>query len=368
MTYEIGLVFIIIVILLVTLYKEWTWPALALFVAVIILTVAGVLSPKEALSGFANEQLAVIVMLLLMSDIVKQSSLVNKLFDLIFKGTRTTNGFVARMMAYVAVSSAFFNNTPLVAMMMPYVYNWSKKNKVSPSRILIPLSYAAILGGCLTLVGTSTNLIVNGMAIDAGFESLKVFDFIYVGLPMLLIGVMYILLFGKKLLPDREDVIEDFVKSAREYLIEARVKPGSPLIGRTIVDAKLRHLEGVFLVEILRRNKLITPVTPHEVLEEDDTLFFTGATGAIGDLTSPSMGLSLPEAADIPEAGKSIVEIVISHNSRLMGGKIQDSDFRGKFDGSILAVHRNRENLSGKIGEIVLRAGDVLLVLIGEDF
>ncbi|MBL4577323.1 MAG: SLC13 family permease [Flavobacteriales bacterium] len=366
MSFEIILVLVVILFLLVALYREWLWPPVLFFISIVVLTLAGIISPKEALGGFANDQVAVIVILLILSEIIRHSSLVDKMFDRIFKGAKSVNGFLIRMMAYVSVSSAFFNNTPLVAMMMPYVHAWSNKNNISPSRLLIPLSYAAILGGCMTLVGTSTNLIVNGMAIESGLDGLNVFDFIYVGAPMLVIGFFYLLLFGKRLLPDTPDVVEEFVQSAREYLVEVKVNKDSPLIGKSIMEAKLRHLEGLFLVEIIRGEKLITPVSPREVLQAGDGLIFTGVTSAIKDLEN--MGLSLPKASEIPDSGKSIIELVISHNSRLIGSKIQDSDFRAKYDGSILAVHRNREHLSGKIGMIEIRAGDVLLVLIGPDF
>jgi len=170
------------------------------------------------------------------------------------------------------------------------------------------------------------------------------------------------------LLPDTKDMVEDFVQSSREYLIEAKVNSDSPLINKSIMEAKLRHLKGLFLVEIVRGDKLITPVSPYEVLQAGDGLIFTGVTSAISDLEKPSMGLSLPKPTEARDTGMNIIELVISHNSRLIGSKIQDSDFRGKYDGSILAVHRNRENLSGKIGEIEIRAGDVLLALIGPDF
>jgi len=368
MSAEIIIVLVVILFLLVALYREWLWPPVIFFISVAVLTLSGIITPQEALGGFANDQVAVIVILLILSEIVRHSSLVDKMFDAIFSGANSVNSFLWRMMGYVSISSAFFNNTPLVAMMMPYVHSWATKNGISPSRLLIPLSYAAILGGCMTLVGSSTNLIVNGMAIEAGLEGLNIFDFVYVGFPMLILGFLYLLLFGKKLLPDTKDMVEDFVQSSREYLIEAKVNSDSPLINKSIMDAKLRHLKGLFLVEIVRGDKLITPVSPHEVLQAGDGLIFTGVTSAISDLEKPAMGLSLPKATEAKETEMNIIELVISHNSRLIGSKIQDSDFRGKYDGSILAVHRNRENLSGKIGEIEIRAGDVLLALIGPDF
>ena len=368
MSAEIVIVLLVILFLLVSLYREWLWPPVIFFISVAVLTLSGIITPEEALGGFANDQVAVIVILLILSEIIRHSSLVDKMFDAIFSGANSVNSFLWRMMGYVSISSAFFNNTPLVAMMMPYVHGWSTKSGISPSRLLIPLSYAAILGGCMTLVGTSTNLIVNGMAIEAGLDGLNIFDFVYVGFPMLILGFLYLLFFGKRLLPDTKDMVEDFVQSSREYLIEAKVNSDSPLINKSIMEAKLRHLKGLFLVEIVRGDKLITPVSPYEVLQAGDGLIFTGVTSAISDLDKPAMGLSLPKPTEAKEKGMNIIELVISHNSRLIGSKIQDSDFRGKYDGSILAVHRNRENLSGKIGEIEIRAGDVLLALIGPDF
>ena len=183
-----ALVFAVIIFLLVALYSGKLRAEVSFFIAVTVLIIAGVLSPSEALAGFANEQLAVIMLLLVISDIIRKTDVINLVFNQLFRGTKTVSGFVFRMVAFVAPTSAFFNNTPLVAMMMPYVYSWSKKNKISPSKLLIPLSYAAILGGCMTLVGTSTNLVVNGMAVDAGFNSLNIFDFAWVGFPMVLVG------------------------------------------------------------------------------------------------------------------------------------------------------------------------------------
>ena len=368
MSPELILIFIVIVFLLVMLYTDRLMPSVVFLIAVTVLTIGGVITPTQALSGFANDQLAVIVMLLVLSGVVRRSAMVEHLFAKMFPKSQSTIAFKAKMMGAVSVSSAFFNNTPLVAMMMPYVYDWCKKKKIAPSRMLIPLSYAAILGGCCTLIGSSTNLIVNGMAIEAGLESLQIFDFVYVGIPMLVIGIGFLLIFGKSLLPERSDVKDAYVEMSRKYLVETVIKPGSELIGKSIAEAQLRHLEGVFLVEIIRNDRVITPVSPEENLEEGDTLIFSGVTSAIDDLTKQEMGLSLPKACAIPNSERRIAEVVISQNSRLLGKKIQDSDFRGQYDGSILAVHRNRENLTGKIGEIEIKAGDVLLVLAGSDF
>lgn len=361
-------VFGVIAFLVVTLYTEWVRPAISFMIAVIALLLSQVISPQEALEGFANEQLAVIVLLLIIGGMFSKTRVLQALFKGIFKKGISSRSFLFRMMGSVGISSAFLNNTPLVAIFMPLVHSWSKENGKAPSRFLIPLSYASILGGCITLLGTSTNLIANGLAVEAGEKSLGIFDFAWVGGAMMVVGFLFLLFFSQKLLPDHKGNIEKLV-ARREYFLETMVKAGSKLIGKSIEEAELRNLQGLFLVEIVRGDKLIRPVGPTEVLEEEDVLLFAGDPEAISDLTRPGQGLSLPKHAQITmQETNDIVEVVISPNSRLVNQKVQDSDFRGRYDGAILAIKRDGERLHGKIGEITLKAGDLLLVLAGKDF
>ena len=366
-SFPMALVFAVIAFLLVALYSGKLRAEVSFFIAVTVLTVAGILTPSEALSGFANEQLAVIILLLVISDIIRKTDAIDLVFNRLFKGTRSVSGFIARMVAFVAPSSAFFNNTPLVAMMMPYVYSWSKRNNISSSKLLIPLSYAAILGGCMTLVGTSTNLVVNGMAVEAGFESLDIFDFVWVGFPMVLIGGFYLTLFSDKILPSHKDAMDEFKEGWREYFVETEIAASSPLIGKTVLEAGLRSLSGNFLVEIVRKSNVITPVSPNHVLRAKDRLIFTGETNSIPELVKPELGLSLPQESTSSELS-NVVEVVISHNSWLIGRRVKNTHFRGKYDAAIVAVHRNGGKISGKIGSVVLQAGDVLLLFAGKDF
>ena len=366
---QVWVVFAVIAFLIVSLYKEFFRPAFTFMLVTVLFVALEILTPTEALAGFANEQLAVIVLLLILGNIFSKTTVVDVVFGGFFKKNDSPKSFLTKMMSGVGVSSAMVNNTPLVAMLMPYVYSWSKKNKFSPSKFLIPLSYASILGGCVTLIGTSTNLIANGMAVESGEESLGIFDFAWVGLPMLVIGLAYLYFFCDKMLPGSTSVTEQLLTNQREYFLETHVKQQSPLIGKTVEEGDLRSMDGLFLVEILRGEKIISPVAPTEVLEQDDVLFFAGNPESIAELTKPKMGLSLPKFCDIPLQEKNdIVEIVVSHNSQLAGKKVRESDFRGKYDGAILAIHRNGEKLWGKIGEITLQSGDVLLVLAGRDF
>lgn len=369
LTPSIILLFCTIAFLLSSLYLEWFKPTVSFFIAILIFIFGGILSPEQALQGFANEQLAVIVLLLIISDIFKKSSVVNVIFYRLFGKSKTLNSFQFGMMTVVASFSAFFNNTPLVAMMMPYTNNWAVKNKIAPSKLLIPLSYAAILGGCVTLVGTSTNLIVNGLAIDAGFDSLSIFDFTAVGLPMLIIGVIYLVLFGSKLLPDTLSTKEEGVRSNREFLVETHIKSNSNLINKTVELAGFRALKDLYLVEVVRKDLSFSPVAPDFVLQENDSLIFAGETEALEEIKEGNLGLTLPKIVDRLIVEKSSTnEVVVSYNSFLIGKKVKETDFRARFDAAIVAIHRNGERLTGKIGNMELKAGDVLLVFSGSNF
>lgn len=361
------LVGISVLFLLIALYSGKIRAEVAFFSAVMFLTVFGVLTPKEAISGFANEQLAVIILLLILSDTIRKTNVMDALFNRLFKGTKSQRSFVGRMMLFIAPASAFFNNTPLVAMMMPYVHSWSKRNGMSPSKLLIPLSFVTIVGGCMTLVGTSTNLIVNGLAVDAGLPSLDIFDFTWIGLPLAVVGGLYLFFFSDKLLPTHKDAVDEFSEDWREYFVETEVGQTSALIGKTIQQAGLRNLKGNFLVEIVRNERIITPVSPTHILRSHDRLIFTGGLDTIQDMVKAEMGLSLPKTCESDHLS-DVVEVVISYNSSLIGKTVKDSDFRGKYDAAIVAVHRNGEKLSGKLGDIELEAGDALLLFAGRDF
>lgn len=367
------LVFVVLLFILISLYREILGPAFTFLVGVIVLGIFGVLTPSEILRGFANEQIAVILLLLLLGDVIRRTAVVEVIFDRLFKSARSTRGFLSRMTLLISGFSAFLNNTPLVAVMIPYVHSWCKRNNISPSKFLMPLSYAAILGGCATLIGTSTNLIVNGLVVDQtiipDLEPLKIFDFVAVGAPMIIIGWLYLMLFGEKLLPSRPDTLTQFSLGNREYLLEAKVRDKSPLIGQTIEEAGLQHKPGFHIVEIWRRGYKITVFGSDFLLDRGDILIFAGETQAIADMIGSSAGLVIPEVGMLTHKARTeVVEVVVSQNSTIANKTVRAANFRSKYDAAIISVHRNGELIKGKIGEVVLRSGDVLLLFTGENF
>ncbi|WP_457622332.1 SLC13 family permease [Persephonella sp.] len=368
MSFEVLILLSVILFLIVGLYLEIFHPAAVFFIAVSILVLSGILSPSEALSGFSNEQIATIILLLLVSNLIQKMGIINYYFSKILKENLTYKQFLGKMFFTVSSLSSFLNNTPIVAMLIPYVYDWSRKKRIAPSKLLIPLSYAAILGGTITLIGTSTNLLVNGLVVENNLEPLEILDFAYVGIPATIAGFLYMFFIGYKLLPDRKDVLESFLERKKEYIVETIIKKNSPLVGKSVKEAQLRNLKGLFLIEIIRSHKKIYPVSPEEILEENDILIFAGQTDSITDLISSKSGLSLPEFCVVDDEKVDVVEVVISNNSSLINKKVRDTDFRAKFDAAILAVHRNGEKLRGKIGEISLKPGDLLLLITGKDF
>lgn len=368
LTFDIAIVTGVILFLIIFLYKEWISATLTFFIAIVVLVLSNVISPKQALEGFANEQLATIVLLLLVGQVLNKSEAVDTIFKKFLKPTDTPNNFRIKMLGSVGLSSSVFNNTPLVAMLMPFVYSWAKKKNQPVSRYLLPLSYASILGGCITLIGTSTNLVVSALAEEYGELPLNMFDFTLIGSIMFVIGIVYLFFFGNRILRNRVLVQDDDNKSDRKFFFETTINTASQLIGKTIEEGGLRNLIGLYVVELQRGDKIIRPVSSNEILMEGDCLFFAGGVEEIKSLNVKALGLSYPNSVDYIGGDRKIAEIVVSHNSKFAGLKIKNSEIRGKYDCAILAIHRNGERVWGQLGQVVLRPGDVLLIAPGNDF
>ena len=364
-----AIVLMTIIGMMLALFKDWAKPVLIFLAANILFLMFGITSSADMLSGLANESLLSVLLLLVVSDVIRKSGLLDVAFKSLFPKQLTYRGFLLRKATIVTFISGFVNNTPLVAILMPYVYQWCRQKGISPSKVMLPLSYTTILGGTLTLVGTSTNLVVNGFVTQAGFKPLGFFDFTLAGMGVASVGILYVVFIMPNFLPDRKGLLENYNQSLREYIVETRIAKNSPLIDKTIEQAGLRHLKGLYLAEIIRGDELIPAVAPTEKLEEGDVLIFAGETETIVDLLQSNPGLSLP--GSILKGGKekaNVVECIVSAQSSLIGQTFRDSNFRALFNASVVAVSRNGERVRGKLGELVLEQGDLLLLMTGHDF
>jgi di/tricarboxylate transporter len=351
------------------LYKEIIKPVLVFVLAIIILLASGVISTQEALSGFSNEQIAVIFLLLLVSDLIKRSGALDMYVFRLFRSNLGYRHFLLRMGTVVSGVSAFVNNTPLVALMMPYAYDWARRKRISASKVLMPLSMSAIIGGTLTLIGTSTNLVVSGLAVSSGYEPLGMFAFTPIALPIVILVILYMVIFSNKLLPKRKDALTEFKEHTREYVIETKVPEGSIYAGKTLDDNKLRQLRGLYVVELIRGDRRIAPVSPRDVIQAGDILIFAGETDTVIDLMNNRRDLVPADFADYPTTGRSdVVEAIVAPTSSLQNKPVNTTNFRQNFDAAIVAVNRDGEKISGKVGDIELRNGDLLLLLAGKEF
>lgn len=367
---DILTVYGVVLCMLILLYREYVQPALIFLFAILVFYAKGIIDIDEIVAGFSNQQILLIFLLLIISDTIKKTAALDDFIQKLFNPKLTFKGFIFRMGLLVSGLSAWLNNTPVVAFTTPYVYDWAKKKGISPSKVMIPLSFAAILGGTATLIGTSTNLIVNGLATDAGLPGLELFDFYYIGIPLIVVGLLYLAFISYGILPKRKTFATEYLEKRKEYTVETYVSENSELKGKTVEEANLRNLKGLFLVEIVREEKVIAPVTPREVIRENDILIFAGDTETVADLvkTRKGLSLSLPPDCNIKQENIEVVEVVISSKSYLVGRKAKKANFRKKYDAAILAIQRDGERLSGKIGEIELKVGDLLLLIVGKEF
>lgn len=370
MTWEIGLVLLIIAVMFICLILEFARPVIIIGATVSVMMLLGILTPAEAVQGFSNIGMLTIALLFIIGGTVQKSDLFSRFVQMILGNNRNLPAVLTRLMVPVTALSAFMNNTPIVTMLMGEVRGWCRIHGIKPSKLLLPLSYAAIFGGMITLIGTSTNLIVHGLMIDIGMDGFSLFALAVIGLPAAAAGCIYMISLGKRILPNRDT--SDTQLDSKEYLVEMIVEADSPVIGKTIKQAKLRNLKGLYLFEIMRDGKRITPVSSNETLQAGDRLIFTGQASAVVDLyqipgLKHTVGKTL-QLDDLRNGNAEIVEAVVPNHSSLLHKSIKRNQFRGKFDAVVLAVHRKNERIKGKVGDIVLRPGDTLLLLAGQDF
>jgi di/tricarboxylate transporter len=347
-----------IALLLALLIRGRQPPALLFGIWAVAYLLFGMVKESFFLHSFTNSALSTLIVLLMVSLALERSPVLDWLSEKLIRGTTTIAVF--RLSIVTVAFSAFLNNTAVVGALLGVV---TKQQRVAASKLLIPLSYAAIFGGVVTLVGTSTNLVVNSFAVNAGMPAIGMFQLAWVGLPAALVGTA-VLLVVTRWLPEHRGTEDE---ARQPYFLEARVVQESPLVGSSIEENRLRSLNGLFLAEILRGERLISPVTPDEIVEAGDILIFSGETQKVQALGG-FQGLVVFGTETDSLLKKNLIEVVISNQSELPNNTLRDVDFRTMFDAAVVGIRRGDRRLTGQLGRIPLRVGDSLILAVGADF
>jgi di/tricarboxylate transporter len=360
-----ALVFVVLGAVIYALVYLRSSPDLVLLGGLTILLVAGVVDPREALAGFGNEGLITVAVLFVVAEGLRQTGGITVIGQKLLGQPSSVRAAQLRIMLPTALMSAFMNNTPVVAMALPLIGDWARRVRLSVTHLLLPLSYAAILGGLCTLVGTSTTLVVNGLLLDEpGADKLGMFDIAQVGVPVMIVGLIYLLVTTVWLLPERKPAFTQ-QEDPREYTVEMIVDPGSPLTGKTIEEAGLRHLPGMYLMEIDRDGHVLAAVASSERLQGNDRLIFVGVVESVVDLQKiPGLKPAIDHSFQLkgPRSERCLIEAVVSNSCPFIRTTIRDARFRSRYNAAVIAVARNGQRVRKKIGDIELLAGDTLLL------
>ncbi len=377
MGWEAGLVLVVVVMMVVVLAMEWAPPDLLTIGCLLILVVGQAVFGTKllpdvniAFRGFSSPSLITVGVLFVIVTGLMQTGAMGLLTDRFVGRPQTVFSAQVRLLFPVTFLSAFLNNTPIVAMFMPVVDDICKRTRISPSKLYMPMAFAATFGGVCTMIGTSTNLVVKGAMEKAGLPPMGFFDITWIGLPCALGGVIFMLLFSQKLLPDRKPAIS-LSDDLRQYTVEMLVQAGGPLVNISIREAGLRSLPGLYLAEIERDGQALAAVGPNERLQANDRLVFVGIIESVVDLRK-MRGLAPATdqvfKLDTPTSHRCLMEAVVSNRCPIIGSTIRDGHFRSRYNSAVIAVARDGKHIPGKIGDIVLQPGDTLLLEGHPDF
>jgi di/tricarboxylate transporter len=360
----------VVVLVLATLVRGRISPAVVVFGGAVAVLVLGVIEPEQAFSGFSNSApITVAALYVLAAGIEKTGALTP-----VMQSTLGDRGWYRRPLVRTLVptvgASAFLNNTPIVAMLIPQVTAWASRRGVSVSKLLMPVSFAAVLGGLLTVIGTSTNLVVSGQMGSLGLEEIGFFEIGRLGLPIAVVGLVAVILLAPRVLPARRSARAEMEEEGRRFSVEMLVEPGGAIDGKTVEQARLRHLSGLFLASVDRGDTTIAPVRPETVLRGGNRLHFVGSIEKVVDLQE-MRGLrsaELEHVLDLEDPSVRYFEAVVGSRSPLVGSTLRDVGFRSTYQAAVLGIHRSGHLVEGRLGTQKIRMGDTLILVSDPGF
>ncbi len=359
----------VIALVLYALVRDITSPATAVFAGTVLLLVSGVIDASQAFAGFSNSGPITVAALYVLAAAVEKTGALGPLMRKTLGERGTLRRPLLRLLGPTVASSAFLNNTPIVAMLVPQVTAWGERRNISPSKLLMPLSFGAILGGVITVIGTSTNLVVSGQMDAAGMRPIGFFEIGKVGLPVAILGTVLVIALAPRVLPSRRSAKQGLLDESNRFTVEMVVDPKGPMDGKTVEEAGLRHLSGVFLAAVDRGDTVIAPVRPETVLRGDNRLRFVGRSDEVLDLRS-MRGLRSAEEEHVLSLDPMVryFEAVVGAESPLVGRTLVDVGFRSRYQAAVLAISRSGQLVDAKLGTVSLRVGDTLIVIADPGF
>ena len=358
----------VVAFLCIVLGLMWgRFKAMHVFAApVLILILSGFMGIKHIYATAVNPSILTVMALIALTGVIKKTLPFHRIIDLLGNSSR---GVLIKSSLITATLSGFINNTPVVALLIPLLKSKAQENGWNVGRFLMPLSFAAVAGGTITLIGTSTNLVLNGLMIENGIEGFKFWDFLIPGLTVTTAVLLTTIILASIVLKRPKESTFSDQPSNRQYTTELKVIPGGTMDGKTVKSAGLRNLNDLFLAEIYRNGEFISPVTPKMTLQANDTLFFTGALDQVNELLDLfPKGLKTVEEKFEVNARHDLLEVIVPNNSDLVGRPLKQTNFRARYDAVIVGVQREGQPLKGKIGRLKLQAGDLLLLSAGANF